>query len=355
MTNPNNSIGTNAAFSGRTSVNAFNDGLAIYEGRGVVSGFGIEPSTGMTVAIGGNGSTRDVAVAEDNIGNRTTINNISQQPVSLTIPAAPASNSRIDLIVAYVDNPPDGTSDATDNPADCGLITVSGSIAAAPTAPTDTDIRAAITLDGASGTTAYYVVLGQVNLPTGTTDITVDMLTQGSAVKIRGLSLDVIYPVGSIYMSVNSTDPSLLFGGTWAKIENRFLLAAGNTWKAGSIGGASTINLAHSHTVNSHTHALTGNTGSHTLTLAEIPSHTHTTQAYVPWARGGTATTATSPDGYRWHSNNASASARGGGGGHTHPLTGNTKAATPGTSSALGNNQSIMPPYLAVNVWQRTA
>ena len=26
---------------------------------------------------------------------------------------------------------------------------------------------------------------------------------------------DLIYPIGSIYMSVNETDPSLLFGGTW--------------------------------------------------------------------------------------------------------------------------------------------
>ena len=69
MTNPNNAIGTNGAYGGRTSVNAFNDNLAIYQGRGILSGFAVSPNAGMSVAIGGNGTTRDVAIAEDNIGN----------------------------------------------------------------------------------------------------------------------------------------------------------------------------------------------------------------------------------------------------------------------------------------------
>ena len=40
-----------------------------------------------------------------------------------------------------------------------------------------------------------------------------------------------IYPVGAIYMSVSSTSPASLFGGTWEQIQNRFLLAAGDQQK----------------------------------------------------------------------------------------------------------------------------
>lgn len=81
---------------------------------------------------------------------------------------------------------------------------------------------------------------------------------------------DEIYPVGSIYMSVNSTDPSTLFGGTWERITGSFLLAAtdngssGASQAAGNTGGAATVTLtaaqsgvpAHAHGLNSHTHGM---------------------------------------------------------------------------------------------------
>lgn len=182
MTNPNNAVGTNAAYGGRTSVNAFNDDLTIYS-RGILSGWACSPKSGMTVQIGGNGSDRDAAVAEDNAGNKTSINNISGSPIDVTIPAAPATNNRIDLIVAYADNPPSGTSTVVDNPAACGIIVVSGTAAASPTAPTDATIRSAITADGASGSTAYYVILAQIRVGTGVTTIGSGVITQGDVVK----------------------------------------------------------------------------------------------------------------------------------------------------------------------------
>lgn len=40
---------------------------------------------------------------------------------------------------------------------------------------------------------------------------------------------DILYPIGSVYMSTNSTSPATLFGGTWTKIEGRFLWATVNT------------------------------------------------------------------------------------------------------------------------------
>ena len=74
MTNPNNAVGTNGALGGRTSVNAFNDNLAIYASRGIVSGWTVSPSSNMTVSVGGVSGTRDVAIAADASGNKTTVN-----------------------------------------------------------------------------------------------------------------------------------------------------------------------------------------------------------------------------------------------------------------------------------------
>lgn len=68
-----------------------------------------------------------------------------------------------------------------------------------------------------------------------------------------GLTVDDVYPVGSIYMSVNATDPGKLFGGTWQRIKERFLLGTGDTHGAGSTGGEF----------------------EHTLTVEEMPKHSH--------------------------------------------------------------------------------
>lgn len=189
MTNPNNAIGTNGAFGGRTSVNAFNDVMGALS-RGVLSGWACAPNSGLTVSLGGNGTTRDTAIAEDNAGNRTSINNISNSPINVTIGAAPGTNSRIDAIVAYVDNPPSGVSTVTDNPGACGLIVVEGTAASTPVAPNDSKIRTAITADGASGTTAYYVVLAYITMASGTTDITSSEINAGELAQINGNKIE---------------------------------------------------------------------------------------------------------------------------------------------------------------------
>ena len=184
-TNPNNAVGTNAAYDGRTSVEAFNDDLAAFT-SGIISGWDCSPNTGMTVSLGGDGSTRDVAIAEDNAGNKTTINNISGSPIDVTLSAAPGSNSRIDLVVAYVDNPPQGSNTETDNPDACGIIKVTGIAASTPAEPDDSDIRSAITADGASGTTAFYVVLAKITVASGVATITSSDIEQGGIAALRG-------------------------------------------------------------------------------------------------------------------------------------------------------------------------
>ena len=189
MANPNNALGTNAAFGGRTSVNAFNDVMGTFENGGILSGWGCSPSSGLTVTIGGNGSTRDVAIAEDAAGNRTSVNNISGVPISVTMNAAPASNKRIDAIVIYLENNP-SSSAVTDNYDAVNLLVVDGTASSSPSAPNDSAIRTAITADGASGSTAYYVVIAYITIASGTTDIDSSMIASGPMAKIGSQSID---------------------------------------------------------------------------------------------------------------------------------------------------------------------
>lgn len=130
---------------------------------------------------------------------------------------------------------------------------------------------------------------------------------------IGSITFDDIYPVGSIYMSVNSTNPRTLFGGTWTQLKDRFLLGAGSTYTNGSTGGEA----------------------SHTLTVNEMPSHSH--PQYVTVSSGGSLSANCDYDSYS--SGNARKSAQ------------NVSTGTTGG----GNSHNNMPPYLVVYMWQRTS
>ena len=119
--------------------------------------------------------------------------------------------------------------------------------------------------------------------------------------------LDAVYPVGSIYMSVNGVSPTLTLGGVWARISDCFLLASGETYAAGTTGGEA----------------------EHTLTTDELPAHKHQMQAFHYIVSGGNSITTT---GGNWKQETFNSGETGGGSAH--------------------NN---MPPYLAVYVWKRTA
>ena len=122
--------------------------------------------------------------------------------------------------------------------------------------------------------------------------------------------LDWLHPVGSIYQSTDSTDPSELFGGTWTRINDRFLLAAGDNFAAGKTGGEA----------------------SHTLTVDEIPDHTHSYQYTGQSTVIGTDT-------IRLYDRN----------GQPNQYTGQQ------SSNCGGKAHNNMPPYLAVYIWKRTA
>ena len=123
--------------------------------------------------------------------------------------------------------------------------------------------------------------------------------------------LDAVWPVGSLYLSAADSDPGVLFGGTWQRVKDRFLLAAGDTYSLGSTGGQA----------------------EHTLTVQELPSHGHVyTYTGQSSATGTGAIRLVDP------------------GGTVNAYTGEKDGRTGG-----GQPHNNMPPYLAVYVWRRTA
>lgn len=229
MTNPDNTVGTNAGFNGRTTPNAFNDILGAFT-KGVVSGWACSPKSGMTVQLGGDGSARDVAIAEDNAGNKTTINNRTATPVEITLAGAPATGNRIDSIVAYVNNPQNGAgSSDVDFPSQVGIIAVSGTAATTPAVPTDTQIRNAITNDGSVGSTAYYVVLANITVGQGVTTIGSGVIAAGATSSPINIALGA-GSVGTTALASNAVTSGKIASGavTEAKIDlSSFTLSKG--------------------------------------------------------------------------------------------------------------------------------
>ena len=139
-----------------------------------------------------------------------------------------------------------------------------------------------------------------------------------------GLSIDDVYPVGSIYMSVNSTSPETLFGGTWSRISGRFLLGASNTYSAGSMDGEAT----------------------HKLVEKELPSITGSFDIRH-WGPGDLIGNCSGK-----FSSDSSAGTQMTG----VPTNSETKAGQRITYSfGSSKEHNNMPPYLAVYIWKRTA
>ena len=172
------------------------------------------------------------------------------------------------------------------------------------------------------------------------------LLGSGNITISSGVSITDIYPVGSIYMSVNNTDPGTLFAGTtWERIQDSFLLSAGSTYTAGDTGGSAT----HSHTFTGSAVTSGGssaaNTGGTTLTTNQIPSHNHSISNFGQDNRGANGWLATYFNGSTTTGNT------GGGQSHSHSMA-HTHSVTASGSVGDGNN---MPPYLVVYMWKRTA
>lgn len=143
--------------------------------------------------------------------------------------------------------------------------------------------------------------------------------------KINNKSIfDLIYPIGAIYMSLDNTNPTYLFGGEWENIQGRFLIAAGTSTDDANI--TKTFNVGQ-----------TGGEYDHQLTIQEMPSHHHTQTAYsIPEGQYSASsanmiykdntTTSWVAENLKWMNDT--------GGDWTHNNT---------------------PPYLAVYMWKRIA
>ena len=125
--------------------------------------------------------------------------------------------------------------------------------------------------------------------------------------------VDVVFPVGRYWISDAATDPGTIVGGTWQRLEDCFLLAAGTEYTAGTTGGEA----------------------EHTLTIEEMPNHRHdlTYIAYRDRSASGLRFV-TDWDHFRPRASDDAFFTNTQGGGHAH------------------NN---MPPYKAVYVFVRIA
>ena len=130
--------------------------------------------------------------------------------------------------------------------------------------------------------------------------------------------LDWFYPVGSIFTSTISTNPqTLLGGGQWEQLKDRFLLGAGNTYSNGATGGSST-----------HIHGLSTATAQIVQTSGTLYSKMGSSKNNLIANRGTTMNIISSS----WDVGKTGT-----------PLDGDTDAS------------SNLPPYLVVYMWKRTS
>ena len=144
---------------------------------GFLSGRGIVRNTvaDMNVLVGGSADNPDVVIASLPSGYNIALDLVGQQVVRLT---APATNKRIASIIAYSDNLALNSTDTTTtgSPSSCGMLVVYGATSTNPTPPTDTQIRQAVTQDGATGSQAVVAVIANITIESATTTITDDMI-----------------------------------------------------------------------------------------------------------------------------------------------------------------------------------
>ena len=180
-----------------------------------------------------------------------------------------------------------------------------------------------------------------------------NMYVSGGKGKINGgggiTPLD-IYPIGSIYLSMSATNPSVYFGGDWTLIsQGRTLVGVDSNQESfkssGNYGGAYNNSYTHAHA-----------TQNHVLTENEMPAHYHgfdynalaVSRTQIP----GGFDTPSSGQGFQngtntwfngWYKGTFAATQwRGSNWGHNH-----------GNVTDTTQSISTLQPYLVCYIWQR--
>ena len=207
---------------------------------------------------------------------------------------------------------------------------------------------AAVVMDFKNG--GKGVAIGKVSESDNTFEV-----AENWDVKVYGMLLKeyiqqfakTMYPVGSIYLSVSSTNPSTYFGGTWVAWGSGRVPVGINTSDSNfnaveKTGGASAVTLTASQ-MPSHTHTFTGSStttnsaGGHTHNIGRDTDGGSGSSRYTVHKAGASGAQGTSPT--------SSAGA------HTHTLTPKGKNANTGG----GGSHTNLQPYIVCYMWKRTA
>ena len=161
----------------------------------------------------------------------------------------------------------------------------------------------------------------------------------------QGGVLDKVYPVGSIYMSVQNVSPADFIGGTWTPLDQgRVLIGAGTAHPAGEEGGAETVTLT-AEEIPAHAHSLNKSASFSGSTSSSGTSHTHGIGT-GDWSGKGRIL-----EGSAVYTTRSTDSA----GSHSHSFSGTVTLSGDTGSAGSGNAHDNMQPYLSVYMWKRTA
>lgn len=203
QSNPNGTVGVSLGIDPAGANEAFS--------AGATSGFYVTPTSpaGMSVQVGGAVGVIDSALVRSASGITFPVGNVTGTPITLTVPAAPSTNSRIDSVVLYVDT--SVTATATDGANAVGMEIVSGTSASSPVPPTEQQIRSAIQ-DGAS---IAYTVLANITVSSSTSTITASNISQANRAQLAADKIDfATTPFVRIGLASGTTIPT----GSYAQL-----------------------------------------------------------------------------------------------------------------------------------------
>lgn len=254
-----------------------------------------------------------------------------------TLDAPDISLPNYDLVIAYIDRQMTFTSSDMNNPGACKFKVIKGDVADSPALPTKTAIQNIV------GSGNPFIVLGAIEMYANQNYITSDQIIEDYVPVTNSLMAQGAFPVGSIYIETTGTNPATLLGfGTWEAF------GAGKT-----LIGLDTTQTEFQNAEQ------TGGEATHSLTIDEMPSHSHS--GTTDWGGNHQHTYigqnnavnrqlwGTADYHYGWTTlmDGANTGGTSWSGAHSHTFT------TDSTGSNTGHENR--QPYITAYFWKRTA